>query len=155
MMVFYLTCGVGGTLFGAVASSSYAAGPEPAMFGMLAAILGAFLMNWEAMGAELSFGQRLCCFVLHLLAVGAGIYFLTVLSGSTMPPLYAKLLKFASPDAYAGFGGFLYGICAILWLLPVDAPAGQCQKVGFYLGLIASIVMTVILVILFISSEPT
>ena len=33
MMIFYLICGIGGTLFGTVASPLYAAGPDPAIFG--------------------------------------------------------------------------------------------------------------------------
>ena len=33
---------------------------------------------------------------------------------------YAQNYKFAIPDTFAGFGGFLYGGMAILWLLPPE-----------------------------------
>ena len=56
MGVFYLIAGIGGTLFGAVASPLYAAGPEPAMFGMVAALLGWFMFYWNTWEGQCSFG---------------------------------------------------------------------------------------------------
>ena len=46
MMVFYFISGIGGTLFATVNSDLYAAGPEPAMFGMAAGLIGWMMFYW-------------------------------------------------------------------------------------------------------------
>ena len=155
MMIFYLICGIGGTLFGTVASPLYAAGPDPAIFGLAAGMLGWFAFYWDSLESVngCTFGQRLCAFLLLILVVVLIIYLLV--SQAAPYQAYAKLFKFAIPDTFAGFGGFLYGFTSILWLLPPENTGRtKCQKIAMYIGVIANIVLTVILVIAFFKSDP-
>jgi len=121
-MIFYLISGIGGTLFAATTSSYYAAGPEPAMFGLVAGLLGWFMFNWEAFdrnNEECTFGCKVCCFFLVLIIIGLMIYFM--ISMSEPYALYANMYDFAIPDTYGALGGFLYGLTSILWLQTPDA----------------------------------
>ena len=47
MMIFYFISGIGGTLFAATYSDLYAVGPEPAILGMTAGLIGWFIFNWN------------------------------------------------------------------------------------------------------------
>ena len=153
MMVFYLIAGIGGTLFATCGTPLYAAGPEPAMFGLVAGLLGWFMFYWDSFEDRCDFGQRICCFLMMVLVVVVLIY---VMIMQQMPyALYGKAHKFAMPDTYAALGGFIYGLTAVLWLLPSDGSGSKCQKASFWIGLLANVGLTVILVIVFISSEPT
>ena len=120
MILFYLICGIGGSLFGAVASPLYAAGPDPAIFGLAAGMLGWFAFYWDSLESVngCTFGQRLCSFLLLILVVVLIIYLLVSMAAPYQA--YAKSLNFAIPDTFAGFGGFLYGFTSILWLLPPE-----------------------------------
>ena len=69
MMAFFMISGIGGTLFATVNSPLYSAGPEPAMFGMAAGLLGWFMFYWQSFEDRCSFGQRLCYFILLVLVV--------------------------------------------------------------------------------------
>ena len=69
MLVFYLIAGMGGTLFGTVGSPKYAAGPEPALIGMCAALIGWFMFYWESFENRCDFGQRICMFLLLTILV--------------------------------------------------------------------------------------
>jgi len=157
MLVFYLITGIGGTLMGTVASSMYAVGPEAATFGMAAGLIGWFAFNWTnfEQAHQCTFGERLCRFLLLILLV-VFLCFIMISSAAPHAP-YAERFSLALPDAGAAVGGLLYGFTAILWLLPVESHDGQrnqCQQVGFYIGLITNIVLTIILVAVFVQSEP-
>ena len=124
MMIYYLIAGIGGTLVGAIASDDYAAGAEPAMFGMVAGLLGWYMFSWNSFDeTQCSFGQRLCYFLLLILIVGFLTYFL--LASAKPYEAYARRLDFAIPDGGAALGGFIYGLSAILWLLPADSDDGK------------------------------
>ena len=62
--------------------------------------------------------------------------------------------KFAYFDSFGAFGGFIYGITSILWLLPPDGSRNSCQRVGFWIGLLTNIILTVALVAVFAASSP-
>lgn len=47
MAFFYLLTGMSANIFATACSDKYAAGPEPAIFGMLGGLIGAFLYHWE------------------------------------------------------------------------------------------------------------
>ena len=78
MMLLYFISGIGGTLFGAVSTPLYSAGPEPAMFGLAAGLLGWFMFYWQSFEERegCSFGQRLCYFILLILVVVMMVFLL-------------------------------------------------------------------------------
>ena len=79
MMIFYFISGIGGTLFAVTYSDLYAVGPEPAILGMTAGLLGWFIFNWNTFEREdqcKEFHHRLCFMILLLLIVGIMIYFI-------------------------------------------------------------------------------
>ena len=140
---------------GTVASPMYAAGPEPAVFGLAAGLLGWFAFYWDNLETSngCSFNQRLCAFLLLILVVVLIIFLL--ISQAAPYATYAKHYKFQIPDTFAGFGGFLYGFTSILWLLPPEKPGRtSCQLYSKWIGIIANLALTVILLFAFIKSNP-
>ena len=126
MMIFYFISGIGGTLFAATYSDLYAVGPEPAILGMTAGLIGWFIFNWNQFEREdqcKEFHHRLCFMILLFLIVGIMIYF--IYSSGQVYLKYATIYKFNIPDGIGMMGGFIYGISSIFWLLPPDPEVGQ------------------------------
>lgn len=75
MMIFFFCIGIGGNLFAATVIDDYAAGAEPAVFGMFTALAGMYVYYWDRMGGE--FCRRLCGFFMLILIIVIVIFALT------------------------------------------------------------------------------
>ena len=64
MTLFYFLTGFSANLFATACSDKYAAGPEPAIFGILGGIIGAYLHQWEYIQLVTCFKIGAFCLIL-------------------------------------------------------------------------------------------
>ena len=154
MAVFFFLSRISANLFAATASDMYATGAEPALFALLSGLLADYLFNWPVIQGE--WCQKVCSFFIYIILLVFGIFFL-----SSFAQPYTKIfkvLRISFPDSLGFFGGFLFGFPLTWVLLPTatgkfsDAP--RSQKILTFVGLIWFIILNVIVISVFITSEP-
>jgi len=52
MFIFYFSVTIGGSVFGSLINPQYAAGADPAVFGLFAAMFAMFIVYWKRLGED-------------------------------------------------------------------------------------------------------
>ena len=114
MATFYLAVGISANVIGAWGTSWYATGPEPAIYGELGGLIGAYIFYWN--NILCSCCQKILGFF-GLLVLTAFAVFVMVASTESMRG-YSQALRIALPDTWGCIGGFICGFFLVWAFLP-------------------------------------
>jgi membrane associated rhomboid family serine protease len=153
MAIFFFVVGISGNFLAATVDDKYATGAEPAMFGMLAGLIGMYLYYWPRMGDD--WCRKVCGFFMMILLLVIGIFFLT--SFAAPYKTYTKFYMISYPDSMGFFGGALFGFFLSWVFLPPTAGSlkqGTRREKGLFIaGLMISVIVLVLVTLTFCFGE--
>ena len=156
MMGFYLCVGICANLFASTINDWYAAGPEPAMFGMIAGLIGMYVYYWEKMGND--WCRKVCGLFLMIFLLVIGIFFLTAMAEPYKN--YTKAFRISYPDGAGLMGGCFFGFpMSWIFLVPTTGSifknAPRRDRGLFIAGLLISMTILLIIIVVFsFDNEP-
>ena len=100
-----LLTGISANIFATACTDKYAVGPEPAIFGIMGGLIGAYLYLWEQIHLITCYKIGGCCLLVFLTLMGI------LLVTATAKPynVYTNLLQLEYPDTFGIMNGLLYG----------------------------------------------
>jgi len=155
MLCFYFAAGISANIFAAAIDDEFACGAEPAMFALLAGLIGMYVYYWDRMGND--WCRKLCGLFMCIFLLVIGIFFLT----SVAQPYkdWTDKYHIRYPDSMGFFGGALFGMpMSWIFLAPTSGTlknSSRREKGLFIGGLVWSVLILVIVVLVFsFENEP-
>ena len=156
MGFFYLLTGFSANALATACTDRYAAGPEPALLGLLGGLMAMYLFLWERIQVILCYKVGGCCLLVFATCISV---FVTVMIAQPYNT-YMKLHMIEYPDTFGLMGGLLYGFFFCWVFLPVKGKK-FCQresneKCCFYAGLIITVsINSIVIPYLFLFPDST
>jgi len=151
---FFVFTALGSQIFAAAVSPYYSVGGDGFVFACIGGCFAVVAVYWPKIVAEEC--QKICLLFMMVLVLVVALLLLT--SESAMSGRYLTSYQISHPDFWAIFSGFLYGLFSAFWILPQKLKDGnkwRTREVVFVsIGLIASILMTILCLINLFNDTP-